>query len=215
MFSLESFHKEYETETTEFVVCGRKFRLYVPSTIERFINPEDVFKDFPLWSKVWEASWVLSDYLARLPVCPEKRFLEIGAGLGLISIVGASFGHKITLTDNNPLSLNFARANALLNQCSNLEIKELDWNQPDLEGRFDYILGSESLYTETSFNPLVKLFKSALKSNGEIILTSGVRKTTIEFFKQMQRFYNITAQKKVLRSQGESFHILLCRMTPR
>ena len=213
-FSLESFQKEYESDITEVVVAGRKFRLMLPRSIERFIDSEDVFHDFPLWAKIWEASWVLADYLAGMPPDPERRFLEIGAGVGLVGIVAASFGHHILLTEYNPHSLNFARANALLNNCPTLEIMKLDWHVPQLKDRFDVIVGSEVVYHKRDFDPLRNLFRSYLMPGGEIILAAGMRLISAEFFKSMQQSYNIQAQQKVLRSAEEEIRVVLCRMTP-
>jgi hypothetical protein len=42
MFSLESFHKEYETTTNEIVINGRKFQVLLPKDLSRFINTRDV-----------------------------------------------------------------------------------------------------------------------------------------------------------------------------
>ena len=78
MFSIETFHDSYETDTVEMSVKDRSFTFLVPKSIDRFINREDLFQEFPLWSKVWEASIVLSEYLSSLPVRPEQRLLEIG-----------------------------------------------------------------------------------------------------------------------------------------
>ena len=38
MFSLESFYKEYETETTELVVNGHKFNILLPKDLFQFIK---------------------------------------------------------------------------------------------------------------------------------------------------------------------------------
>jgi len=215
MLSIESFRNEYDTDITESVVCGRKFSFYMPRSIDRFIDQDNVFRDFPLWSKLWEASWVLADYVARMPQRPESRLLEVGAGMGMVSIVGASFGHHFTLTEINSDALNFARANARLNQCPDLEIKALDWNHADMGCRFDRIIGSELVYQEASFQPLMNLFKTLLKPDGEIILTAGIRTPSMSFFKQMQPFYHLDARIKTLRSSDDETKILLCRMTPK
>jgi len=215
MFSLESFHKEYETDTSKLVIRDQSFSFLVPKSIDKFVDHDDVFHNFPLWSKVWEASILLADYLAGITVEPEKRFLEIGSGLGLAGIVASSFGHQVTMTEYNTDALNFARANVQINLPSvdsNLEIAELDWIKPQLEGLFDYIVGSEIIYNERDFQPISGLFKSYLKPGGEIILAERVRKTSIEFFRQMQQFSDIKAQKKILRSKNEEIRVMLCRM---
>lgn len=215
MFSLEIFHKKYETDTIDLAIRGRRFSFLVPKSIDRFVDTEDVFHDFPLWSKIWEASIVLSEYLAGIPVQQGKHFLEIGGGMGLVGIVASAFGHRVTMTEYNPDALNYARANAETNQSSlvsNLEITQLDWNRPRLEGLFDCIVGSEVIYKEKDFDPILKLLKRYLKPEGEIILAQGVRKTSMEFFRQMSEFFDIKAQKKVLRSKEGETRVILSRM---
>ena len=212
MFSLEAFKKQYDTDTTELTIRGRPFHFLVPRNLEQFVHPEDLLRDFPLWSKPWEASWVLADYLAGKAVDPEKRFLEIGAGIGIVGVVASAFGHRFTATEYNPHAIRFARANALLNHCADLEIRPLDWNDPSLEDVFDYIVGCEVTYQEQYFAPLHRLFRMLLKPRGTVILCGEVRKTFMEFFRQMKTSFDITAQKKTLRGGAEEIHIVLAHM---
>jgi predicted nicotinamide N-methyase len=215
MFSLETFHKEYETDLSALKIRGRNFGFFVPKTLDRFLDPENTFHDFPLWAKIWEASIVLADHLARIDAEPQKRFLEIGSGLGVAGIIASSFGHHVTMTEYNTDALNFAHANAennLSSAESSLEITKLDWNKPQLEGSFDYIIGSEVIYKERAFEPILRLFKTFLKPDGEVVLAERVRKTALEFFRQMGDFFDIKAQKKILRSDEGEIRVMLCRM---
>jgi predicted nicotinamide N-methyase len=214
MFSLESFHKEYETTTNELVINGRKFQVLLPKDLARFINTRDVFHEFPLWAKIWPASWVLAGYLADMPAASTKKILEIGAGIGLVSIVAASFGHSITMTDSNSDALQFARANAIINGCPQLPIQALDWNHPQLEDTVDCIVASEVTYKKVDLQPLLSLFKNCLNPQGEVILAGEMRKVSKDFYQQMESNFKIRAQKKVLRSDGEEIAVFLLRMNP-
>jgi predicted nicotinamide N-methyase len=213
MFSMESFKQEYETDTVDVVIRKRKFSFFVPKSLDRFIDPENVLNNFPLWAKIWEPCFILADHLASTPVNPEKHFLEIGSGLGLVGIVASSFGHKVTMTEYNHDALNFAKANAHINDRSNLEIMQLDWNKPELKGTFDRIIGSEVIYKEESFYPILRLFRIYLKEDGEILLSERVRKSSIEFFRQMSERFNVKAQKKIIRNGSEEIRVMMCRMT--
>jgi predicted nicotinamide N-methyase len=213
MFSLESFYKEYETETTEVVVNGRKFQILQPKFLDGFINTHDVFHEFPLWAKIWQASWVLADYLAGMPVKAKKQFLELGAGIGLVSVAAAAFGHRITMSEHNYDALQFARANALINECPRLPIVDLDWNRPQSPGRFDCIVASEVTYKKEDCQLLVKLLKAFLKPDGEVILAGEMRKSSMDFYKELENRFNISVQKKILRSDTEEVNIYLFRMT--
>ncbi len=215
MFSTEKFLREYETDTVNVKVGDRSFVFFVPKSIDRFIDAGDVFQGFPLWAKVWEASMVLADHLARRKTHNEKRILEIGAGLGVVGIIASSFGHDVTMTEYNEDAMNFARANAeknLISGYSRLKVVKLDWNNPDLKGVFDYIIGSEVVYNERDYQPLLRLFRNYLRPDGEIILCEGIRKTSVDFFRQMGSFFEIRASRKVLRSHDKETHFILGRM---
>ncbi len=213
MFSLESFYQDYETETKEVVVKDRKFQILLPRSLTGFINTHDVFHEFPLWAKIWRASWVLADYLAAMPVAAKRNFLELGAGVGLVSIVATSFGHRITMSEYNYDALQFARANALINDCPKLPVVELNWNRPQLPGRYDYIVASEVTYKKEDCRPLVNLLKDCLKPKGEVILAGEMRKSSMDFYKELANLFNIKVQKKVLRSNDEEIGIYFFRMT--
>jgi predicted nicotinamide N-methyase len=212
MFSIEQFYQAYETQAVELAINGKKFSILLPRYLDQFINPADVTHDFPLWAKIWKASWVLSGFLADLPPDVNKRLLEIGAGVGLVSIVAATFGHEITMTEYNPDALNFARANACLNNCSGLPIEKLDWNHPGLKDQFDLIVASEVTYNEAYFLPLIRLFKSNLKPGGEIILASEIRGSGKDLFRLFKSDFDITVAKKNLRSETVTIPIVLLKM---
>jgi len=212
MFSLESFHKEYETKTCDLAINGRKFQILLPKDLHQFINIDDVMHGFPLWAKIWPAAWVLAGYLAELPVAAEKNFLEIGGGLGVVSIVAASFGHHITMTEYNPDALQFARANARINECPQLDIQELNWNHPRLTCQFDYIIASEVSYREEDIQPLLVLFKNSLKAGGEVIMAGEMRRLSKEYYKALETLFDIRVLKKILRSDSEEINIFVFRM---
>ncbi len=212
MFSIEDFYKEYETETTEVVINSKKFSILLPKYLYPFINSTDLLHDFPLWAKIWKASWVLSGYLADMPVDVNKRILEIGGGVGLVSIVAAAFGHQITMTEYHPDALNFARANACRNNCPELPIFKLDWHHSGLSEQFDMIVASEVTYKEEDFFPLTQLFRSNLKPGGEIILASEIRKSGKDLFKFFQSAFDIKVIKKKLRSETACISVVLMKM---
>lgn len=213
MFSLTSFYKSYDIDTTELVIKGRKFQILLPKDLSGFINPDDVLHEFPLWAKIWRASWVLADFLAEMPVAADKNLLEIGAGAGMVSIVAASFGHRITMTELNPDALQFAHANAVINGCPQLPIRELDWNRPRLEGTFDYIVASEVTYKKEHISTLLNLFNTYLKTGGSVYLTGEMRSVSRDFYQQLATVFDIRVQKKILRSAAEQTAVFLFNMT--
>ena len=214
MFELKLFEKRYNPERSKIKIDQKEFIFYVPSTIEPFLDPDEPTRNFPLWAKIWEPSLVLAQHLSTIPAEPNATCLELGAGLGVAGIIAAHFGHRVTLTEYDEHAIQFARANALLNGCEDIEIKKLDWHEPDLDGRFDLIMGSEIIYREEDFEAIGKIFAKFLAPGGLIILAEGLRRSSMEFFQMMSDKYQIKARKKALRSETEEIHLLLCEMRP-
>lgn len=212
-FSMAAFQRRYATEKKQIVIQGRTFNLHVPRSIDEFIDQQNPLANFPLWAKIWEGSWVLADEIARMPVAAEKGFIEIGSGVGLVGVVGDVFGHRFTVTEYDRHALAFIRANAHENGCTRLDAYRLDWNEPALNRRYDYVVGSEVVYNEKDFEPLRRLFRSLLKPGGQIILAMGIRKCGGAFLQHLQDEYRIEARKKVLQADAEPIPIALIRMT--
>jgi len=215
MFTLDSFYRHYETEITELAIHDQSYQILLPENLTAFVDPDDILHEFPLWAKIWPASWVLADYLAGMPPRPDKKLLEIGAGVGLVSIVAACCGHRITLSEYSADALVFARANALLNGCARLPMVKLDWNNPGLKGRFDYIVGSEVAYRKEDIAPLVRLFTTFVKPTGEVLLAGEMRDISRRLFGELEEKFKVQVHKKTLRSADEQIPVFLFRLRPR
>jgi predicted nicotinamide N-methyase len=213
LFSLSKFQSDYDTETFPVRIGDRELRFLKPKAIDRFINPDDPMTDFPMWAKFWEASVVLTHYMASLPVAADRRILELGSGLGVAGIAAAVMGHAITLTEQNPDALNFLHANASLSGCDRIAIHRLDWFHPELEGCFDLIIGSEIVYKDSVIEPLEALFRNHLAPDGRVVLAERVRTTEALFFERMSSSFRIRAKKHTLRSGEKSVTVVLFELS--
>ena len=215
MPTLDAFKAEYDTDIVDFAIGDRGFRFHVPRSLERFIDPDDPLRNFPLWSKVWEASLLLASKMASRPVDPSERLLELGAGLGVAGLVAAAFGHDVTITENDPHALAFLEANRLENECRHARVRHLDWHHLDLDERFDVILGSELIYRESDFKAMRSLFQGLLRPGGEILLAGEIRQTNKAFLDGMQSVFRIQIAKHTLRGASREVPLLLIRMKPK
>jgi 23S rRNA U2552 (ribose-2'-O)-methylase RlmE/FtsJ len=68
-------------------------------------------------------------------------------------------------------------------------------------------------YKKEDCQLLVKLLKAFLKPDGEVILAGEMRKSSMDFYKELENRFNISVQKKILRSDTEEVNIYLFRMT--
>ena len=212
MYTLDQFHRAYETATTPVTIAGKSITLFKPQSLDPFIDSQKLLAGFPLWVKIWEASAVLAGYLVSLPPDPNKRMLEIGCGIGLVGIAAAKAGHRVTMTEIDPDAINFARANTQINDCPEVVVERLDWHAPELKGRYDYIVGSETMYKPEDIDALESLFNRYLKPGGTIILTTKVRSTGVDFWQRMRHGYHIRVLKQKMRSDQGEEHLLLFRL---
>lgn len=214
-FSLEQFERDYDTDRITIKIDERRLPFFKPKTIDRFLSKDDLMNGFPLWAKIWEASAILTNHMAQLPVVPQRRILELGSGLGVTAIAAATIGHSITASEYNADALNFLRANARLNKCQNLTIAHLDWHQPQLDHRYDLIIGSEIAYKKSNIEALVPLFDRYLAPGGTIIIAESVRATGAYFWEQMSPKYDIKARKHTMRSKNDASTLILFELHPK
>jgi 16S rRNA G1207 methylase RsmC len=215
MFSMEKFKTTYDTEIVDLSIGGRPFKFHVPRTIEPFIDRDDPLHNFPLWSKIWEASLLLASKVAERTVRRGERLIELGAGLGVTGLVAAAFGHDITITEYDAHALAYLEANRAQNECTAARIQRLDWNHPGLDDRFDVILGSELIYKEEDFTAMRALLRTLVQPGGEILLAGEIRQTNKAFLDCMQSEFSIQIAKHTLRSESQAIALLLIRMRPK
>lgn len=213
----QALHRQYNTYPTEIAVAGKRLKFFQTKEIESALDGvcigEDGSVEFPFWLKIWEASVVLANFLSRIPKDDDKKWLEIGAGMGVSGIFAAAFGHRITITDYNQDAIKFARANAALNGLENIDFALLDWTQPTVANQYDYIIGSEVIYKDELFDPLMKLFKILLSPQGTIFLAGDVRRRSpLKFFDMLKTDFEIGRSSHTLRTQDEAYMIGLYRL---
>jgi len=215
MISQESFQAASDAEPVEMTIAGRPSRILTPRTIERFLHDAGTLNGFPLWARIWPASIVLAEVVASMPVDHCKEWIEIGGGLGQVSIVAAACGHRITFSEANPHALAFARASAELNGLPQLPVVPLDWGQRSVPGTFDVVIGSELVYRDADIIPLQHLFTRLLKPAGEVILAGEVRRVSDGFLRRMTEFFHVQVHRKHLRSGPHSTTVLVFRLQPK
>ncbi len=155
--------------------------------------------ELPFWARIWPTSILLATFLRNLPAAETTRVLELGAGVGLCGLVAARLGFAVTITDNNEDALLFSQINILRNGLSQRAGVELvDFTRTGLDRRFSLILGSEVLYHEETYRPLVKFLLRHIGSapGSEVLLAKSYKLKAKRFFSLAARDFDI--QEKVL-----------------
>lgn len=165
--------------------------------------------DLPYWAKLWDSSFMLAYFLGKQQAVLGRRVLEIGAGLGVVGVYAALCGHRVTITDINEDALHFARANVLLNDARNAEVRKLDWNDPTFAETYDVIVGSEVVYDRQSYPALVQFLRRTLAPGGIIFLAKNATLSTPTFFAELTKYFEFKETTQTIRSDGESQQIVL------
>ncbi|WP_319542854.1 methyltransferase domain-containing protein [uncultured Pseudodesulfovibrio sp.] len=131
----------------------------------------------PYWAEVWPASVLLGRHILRnAELLCDKVCLDLGCGLGLTGMIASSVGAKVIAFDYEWPAVRFARHNTDLNNVPQPLWMVMDWRQPAVKPHaFDFIWGGDILYEKRFFEPLIHLFRHALKPGGKIWIGEPVR----------------------------------------
>lgn len=209
---------KYKLDVEVVSVAGKRFYFLHVADLTPLLAKKagENAPDFPYWVKIWEASLVLAEFMAKMPPKKGQRILELGAGMAVPGMVASFFGHDVTVTDYEDEIMEFVKASALFNRCDNLKCDTLDWFKPNELGKFDIILGSELLFNERFFEPLLKVLKKYLAPNGVIYMAHAADRTTLKpFFKSCQDEFQIAMQKKQFKNEDRQIDVLLTRLIPK
>lgn len=146
------------------------------------------FKDerIPYWAELWASALALSEYLVAAKLdFQDKKVLEIGAGLGLPSIVAAKLGAAVCVTDYLPEAVDFSRKNFQRNNLQNVEFDVLDWRNPNKMFAADIVLAADVAYENRMFEYLPIAFKTLCKLGGTIFLSEPNRGLAQFFLKDL------------------------------
>jgi SAM-dependent methyltransferase len=170
----------FPLELCRVEIAGRSIRIVAmvdathlldqPDCAQRFLD-EDVA---PYGVELWPAATMLAGYITGMNP-PPRRTLEIGCGLGLVSIVAARLGWTILGGDHEPSSLVFARENARLNHVTTDVFVTFDWNAPPALAPFDCVLGADILYQLNNHAPILRCLSRLLAPSGEALLSDPNR----------------------------------------
>ncbi len=163
--------------------------------IELAIPDDDALKDawnkqqtynFPYWGKSWPAAEALAIFIsANRQLFTHQRVLEIGAGLGLPSLIAARFAKSITSTDYLPMPLEYISISAQKNSISQLNTLVLNWHDLPEYLPYDMILLSDVNYDPAELDHLYQLIIKLTRKNIKIVLSTPQRLIAVNFIQRL------------------------------
>ena len=177
---MTTFPDGFDLVTETVPVGDRTFAITRPRAAEDLIDEDDYANDerLPYWADLWPSGRVLADELAGRDV-RGRRMLELGAGLGLPSLVALAGGGTPLATDWYPVALEFARANARAAGLGDLATMLVDWSAPPealrAAGPFDLIVGADVAYERRHAMQLAPLIAQIATPHTEVIIADPRR----------------------------------------
>lgn len=149
---------------------GRPFILKRLADIETLWDnlADDACEDhIPYWTELWPASLAFAEWLCdHGDEIAGRSCLELGCGLGLLSILAQKLGARTLGIDYEDQALSFCLQNARLNGALPA-FALMDWTRPAVrKGMFDRVIGSDIVYEARFIEPLAYLLAWALAKNG-------------------------------------------------
>jgi predicted nicotinamide N-methyase len=131
---------------------------------------------FPFWAKLWPSSIALLDVLEAHPhLIQNKHVLEIGAGIGLPSLMMAGVAKSIQISDYDKEAVALLQKNIEHLQIQNAEALQLDWNAIPENIQPDVVLLSDVNYDPAQFDVLIHLIEKFMRQGSTIILSTPQR----------------------------------------
>jgi predicted nicotinamide N-methyase len=137
-------------------------------------DPEE--ERLPFWTQLWPSGTALARAVAGRPLAG-RRVLELGCGLGLVSVAAALAGGEVLAVDRSPEAVTFTAANAARNGAS-LRTLVCAFDQPEpllAEAPWDLVLAADVLYEQRNVPVLLWLLPRLVGPGGEAWLADPGR----------------------------------------
>ena len=186
---------------------GREWSVLHAGALLSFVDEQQFLGDedrLPYGIVLWPAAIARGhEIAARGPSLRGARVLELGAGTGLPGIVASAFGARVTQTDRHDGALSLCRSNGQRNGVAGIEYRAGDWVHWDDATRYDWIVGADIIYGESTQPHLRRIFETNLAASGRILLSDPYRLSSVRFLETLDGHgWNVTMAKWMI-GEGE------------
>lgn len=156
------------------VLGGREVRLLRPrdgdALLDEVLAEEDPADErLPFWAELWPSGSALAAAVAARPLAG-VRVLELGCGLGLVSVTAAGAGADVLAADQSAEAIAFTGVNAARNQVRvRTVLCSFEQPGPLLDGApWDLVLAADVLYEPKTIPVLLDLLPRLVDGTGEV-----------------------------------------------
>jgi predicted nicotinamide N-methyase len=180
--------RRFRTVSRELELAGRTVRLLMPANADDLISEADFDRDerLPYWADLWPSARILAEELAVMRL-GGQRVLELGCGLGFVSLGAIFGGGEVTATDYYEDATRFALLNVADATGKRIDARMVNWVElPRDLGRFDVVLASDVLYEHRYASLVANAIAATLVRGGEAIVADPGRIALREFLDECE-----------------------------
>ncbi|MDA1080893.1 MAG: methyltransferase domain-containing protein [Gemmatimonadetes bacterium] len=208
---LTALDDRFTVAFTDVEMPGGSCRIMHPRNADDLISEADYVKDerLPYWADIWPSSLALARSFSSLSAQP-GRVLELGCGLGLVTIAALRAGHDVMATDYYPDALLFARRNAIAAVGRAPGTRMANWRHwPPDAGRFDVVVASDVLYEPAYAGLVAGIISSSLVPDGVAFVADPGRLALPAFLEACdQRGLDVTVRMQVPHHDGAIHQVI-------
>lgn len=204
---LEALGRRFDISTADVALPGGAVSIERPRSADELISEKDFEKDerLPYWADVWPSSTALAATVASLHG-RGKHALELGCGVGLVTVAAMRAGYDVLATDYYEDALLFARRNALRAIGREPATLLVDWRAlPAGLGRFDLVLASDVLYEREYATLIADALVATLAPRGLALIADPGRTALLAFVTACeQRGCTVRVRAKIPWREGKA-----------
>src|SRR5690606_33837147 len=147
----------------------------------------------------WPAAIALAEFIETHPgLFTGKSIIELGAGLGIPSIVAAKYARSIICSDKEPEAVELMKIN--FEEHSSIIPLQVNWNHLPENITADIWMMSDINYEPSEFDSLNTLFESILHKRSTIILSTPHRLVGKPFINQILHLCSLKEDFEIMEN---------------
>jgi 2-polyprenyl-3-methyl-5-hydroxy-6-metoxy-1,4-benzoquinol methylase len=180
-FGREQTFRGYDVRREVWQIGGRPIDLTRPANVDALLDLPRTHERFarneymPYWAQPWPAGIMMAEYILGHQSRPGLRAVEIGCGIGLVSVAAALVGWRVTASDYDEDALAFAELNAARNNVILESTQLVDFVEAPPTVQYDRVLAADVLYERRLTDPVARWMASALGPGGQALVSDPNR----------------------------------------
>lgn len=189
---LADLQRRFVIEPLEVTALGRELELLAPRSAEDLLSEEDFERDerLPYWADLWPSAYALADRVASeadRAGGARRRLLELGCGLGLVTIAALGAEFDVLATDYYADALRFTRVNAWRVLGEDPPTRLVDWRDlPADLGIYDRVVAADVLYEERYTSIVADALARTLAPTGLALIADPGRSALPAFLRECE-----------------------------